>query len=106
MTPAELIRDLACRGVHVCRSDFKLRWAGPADVLTPEDRERLRLWKWAVLAELAAAESADPDHWRFVFNERAAIGEYCGDLSRPEAERLAFEALNSEVVGTDFDGTA
>ena len=34
----------------------------------------------------------DPDAWEFV-NERAAIAEFDAGLPRPEAERLALNAL-------------
>jgi len=34
----------------------------------------------------------DSEDWRAFFDERAGIGEYDGELDRPEAERQAFEA--------------
>jgi hypothetical protein len=43
---------------------------------------------------------SDPDHrvdLRLVFEERAAICEYDGNLSRPEAERIAFHELRLAV---------
>ncbi len=36
-----------------------------------------------------------PQDWRFAYEERAAIMEYCGNLPRTEAERRAlFEVAN------------
>lgn len=52
---------------------------------------------WWYRAALALIEhEADPDRraeMRELFEHRAAVAEYCGGLSRNEAERLAFREL-------------
>ncbi len=51
--------------------------------------------------EETAPETPDtlPADWQVEFEERAAIMEYDGGLSRPEAERLALAALRRRKNG-------
>jgi hypothetical protein len=53
---AELLADLAARGVHLAVVGDRLRFHAPAGVLTAADRERLTLYKRALLEALPAAE--------------------------------------------------
>ena len=98
MTGAELIGTLRKRGVTLEGRGDRLRWRAPKGALDEEHRARLAGAKWAVLAELLAALKDDPEHWLFCFNERAAIMQICGGLSRVEAERLAYGELLRGVV--------
>lgn len=61
-------------------------------------RELVRPYKTDLPAEIEDW----PDDWRYVYEERAAIMEYDGNLSRPEAEqwaetiaRAAYDANNN-----------
>ncbi len=54
--------------------------------------EAIRLHKAAIVALLTSAKSVwTADDWRDFYQERAAIMEYDGEISREEAERLALD---------------
>lgn len=56
----------------------------------------LRPNAWAALASTLLANVSDieiTEGLRVHFEERAGTAGYCGNLSRPEAERLAFRLL-------------
>jgi TubC N-terminal docking domain len=93
MTPLDLIIELQDRGVTLARDGDRLRWRAPKGALNPDLFARLTSQEWAILATLLAARQKDPEFWMFCFNERAAIMQICGGLSRERAERLAFEVL-------------
>jgi hypothetical protein len=52
--------------------------------------EQLALHKAGVVALLRPDRSWTAEDWRALFDERAAIAEFDGELSRPEAEAEAF----------------
>lgn len=57
---------------------------------------------WARRAAALLSTITDDDRradLRFVFEERAGICEFSGNLSRDEAERIAFEQLDTAVRG-------
>jgi hypothetical protein len=67
---------------------------GPADALSDEVVATLRAAKAELLVLLSPGADRpnwDAADWHAHFDERAAIREYDGGLSRHEAERLAFE---------------
>jgi hypothetical protein len=54
--------------------------------------------KAAILALLRSREGWSVDDWLFFFDERAAIAEFDGGLTRSEAEALALSCLVKEVT--------
>ena len=77
MSAAELFLDLGRLGIRLEADGERLRYF-PRSALTPDLLDRLKVNK----AELLAAIER--------FEERAAIREFDAGLSRPEAERLAW----------------
>src|SRR5262245_17799409 len=90
MTTLDLFQQLYTLGVKLTpHPDGTIRCRGPQHVLTTDVVDTMRQHK----SELHALVEA--------FEERAAIAEYCGGLSRAEAERLAKACLL-----TSHDGCA
>lgn len=61
---------------------------------------------WYRAAVVLIEQQLDPDRWaelREMFEHRAAVAEYDGGLTRPEAERLAFRELRQAVGVLDGD---
>lgn len=90
MSGGALIAEAAAAGVTLVRiGDDRLRWtcAGPPP---PDLLARIRAAKSEVLAALG---TEDPQAWRDWFEERAAIREHDGGLSRDEAEAGALADL-------------
>ena len=108
MNAQALIEELAERDIHLSVSDSRLRYRAPRGALTPELRAELKAHKSGIMAALAGAPEAcagdvpEPDDWgaadwgaedwQALYDERAAIAEHDGGLSRPEAEVVAFRA--------------
>ncbi len=88
MTALDLLKQLHDLGIIlVPYPDGTLRCRGARGVLTPALVERMREHK----AELHGLVEA--------WSERAAIVQYCGGLTREDAERLAWECvLTSQPV--------
>ena len=87
MTTLDLLQQLHARGVILTPwPDGTVRCRAPKGVLTPALREDLRQHK-AALHDLVEE-----------FEERAAIAEYCGGLSREDAERLAWACVLDAVT--------
>jgi hypothetical protein len=86
MTPLALFRVLRSAGVILRPDGDRLHVDAPAGVLTDALRQAMRQQKESLLGLV---------EW---YEERAAIAEYCGGLSRPEAEALAWDALNTFAV--------
>jgi len=85
LSPLALFQELRRLGVRLTPyPDGTLRHTG---TLTPALLDAMRQHK-AALHDLVEA-----------FEERAAIAEYCGGLSRAEAERLAWEWLLQTELG-------
>src|SRR5712691_8046242 len=90
MTAFVLLQQLYERGVILTPSpDGTLRYKAPKGTVTPALLEMMRQHK----SELHGLVEA--------FEERAAIAQYCGGLSRPAAEALAWQC-----VLTPHDGCA
>ncbi len=82
MTPLALLQQLYHLGVVLTPSpDGTLRYKAPKGVLTSDLLDVMRQHK-AELLDLVEA-----------WSERAAIAQYCGGLSRPAAEALAWACL-------------
>ncbi len=77
-----LLDRLHRRGVRLRANGDRLRWFAPVGVVTDGDLAELRRHKGEVLAILREDE-------RDRIEERAAIIEFDGGLSRAEAERRA-----------------
>lgn len=90
LCPLALLLDLHERGVILTPyPDGTVRCRAPKGVLTPELVDGVRQHK-AALHELV-------EEW----SERAAIAEYCGGLSREDAEQLAWTCvLGKEALWT------
>ena len=82
MTAVDLLHQFHERGVEIKPyPDGKLRCRAPKDMLTPALLDAMRQHKDGLHGLVEA------------FEERAAIAEYGGGLSRPEAEAFAWESL-------------
>ena len=90
MATIESLTVLYEHGVTLTPRGDRLHVDAPAGTLTLALRAALRTHKAALLDLLEA------------FEERAAIAEYCGGLSRVEAERLAWQC----VLGASAPGPA
>lgn len=85
MTTLDLLQQLRALGVVLTPyPDGTLRYKAPKGVLTPDLLDALRQHKATLFALVEA------------WSERAAIVEYCGGLSREDAERLAWQCVLSE----------
>src|SRR5262249_39044489 len=84
MTALDLLRHLHERSVVLTpRPDGTVHCRAPKGTLTPTLVEEMRQHT----AELHALV----EEW----SERAAIGQYCGGLSREDAERLAWQCVRA-----------
>ena len=82
MSPLALFQALQAYGVQLTPyPDSTLRYTAPAGTLPPGLLDQIPV-QTAALHTLVEA-----------FEERAGIAEYCGGLSREDAERLAWETL-------------
>jgi hypothetical protein len=107
MNAAELIRECRRRGVRLLVQGSELRYVGPRLAVDQEIVRELRAARSAVLSLLtnpdAQAEESDvpraepneTDREALLdrFEERAAIMEFDGGLSREEAEHRAWESV-------------
>lgn len=107
MNARDLLADLANTGVSVTAAGDALV-VRPASRLTADMRCRLRAAKPDVLAILRSRdavpdvpntafkrETLDPEWWRDLFKERAAIREHDGGASRAEVEAGALADLTA-----------
>jgi hypothetical protein len=110
MTTTDLITRLRQRGVALHVDADGISYDAPRGALTDDLREKLRNRKAEVMAVLrgdwcAAAKALlegidDPDERQdlaYWFEERAAIAQFCGGLSRAEAERCAHGELEKAI---------
>lgn len=82
MTALNLFQDLHMCGVILTPyPNGMLHYKAPKGIMTPELLDALRQYKEALHEHVEA------------FEERAALAEYCGGLSRPTAEALAWRCL-------------
>ena len=84
MNAPQLLDLLTARGVHLARDETGHLRAGPAAAVTPELADLIRQHRAELLAALAPPP--DPLAVREFFEERAAVFEHDGGLSRAEAE--------------------
>jgi hypothetical protein len=85
MTPLTLLRTLHARGIRIMPyPGGQVRCRAPEGAWTP-----------ALLAMLNAQQATMADMLE-AFEERAAIGEFCGGMVRPEAEQLAWQCVLGE----------
>lgn len=89
MSTNALIADLATRGIEVRTREGKLVLDGPASALTDQLIADLRQRKAELLVALQADPVALDEDATEYFEERSAIGEYDGEISREEAENQA-----------------
>lgn len=112
MTGEVVLQQLRERDIRLTASGDRLVVDAPRGVLTEQLRDALRERKAELLAILTA-----PDHWarqaagllatvadpdrradlRELFEHRAAVCEYDGELGRADAERLAFGELQAAM---------
>jgi len=103
----ELITELQRRGVELRPYKAGILYR-PREAVTPELIERIKANKielrmilagpgiWAQAAAQLLSTVVDDDlrsDLRYCLEERAAIAEYDGGLSRPDAEKLAYHEL-------------
>jgi hypothetical protein len=93
MNATALLEELSKLGVIVTTSGRLLELDAPRGVITAELREDLRQHKFEIISLLQSesdvAHSNEYIELLYVFEERAAIMEFDGDLSREEATRNA-----------------
>lgn len=91
MNGLALVREVQVAGGRLTLVHGTVKITAPAPL--PHDLiERLRAAKPQLVAVLSASgPDWNADDWRAFFNERAAIAEHDGGLSRPEAEARAYE---------------
>lgn len=87
MVLTSIIERLHAAGLQVEAIDGRLR-VTPASRITPEITDTIKRHKAEIVAELSAPTPTFPSEDQF-FEERAAIREYDGGLSREDAEILA-----------------
>lgn len=88
MSPLALFQTLHACGVRLIPyPDGTLRYEGETDTLSPALLEQVHAHT-AALHDLVEA-----------FEERAGIAEYCGGLSREDAEQLAWRCLHEQEEG-------
>lgn len=84
MKPEQIISTLTARGVHLTRDETGHLRAGPAAAVTPELADLIRQHRAELLAALAPPP--DPLAVREFFDERAAVFEFEGGVTRADAE--------------------
>jgi hypothetical protein len=85
---AALMKELSQVGVTLSKNGDEVVLDGPAAVLTDDLIAELRAHKSDILATFGEWDSAD---WQALFDERAGIAEFDGEVSRLEAEDHALE---------------
>ncbi len=96
MMAARIIANATLAGIHLRADGPHVRWRGPTGSMTDELRESLRVYKPAILAELAGSAGITPPCPSDVA-ERAAIiaeGDHC-DSATADARALAEHGLPS-----------
>jgi hypothetical protein len=86
VTALELLQTVIKRGVAVQVRGTEVILDGPVQVLTDDLVAKLRASKSTLLAALAGRKPAwDATDWHAYFDERAAVRQYDGALSREAA---------------------
>ena len=94
MGAIDLLRDLMTEGVEFSTDGEQVRWRNGAGKLTPEWLAVLKCGKFEVLQFLTAHRKPALD----AFEERAAIAEFDGGLSRADAEDMAAKSHGYDNV--------
>ena len=92
MGAVDLLLDLMAEGVEFDTDGERVRWRNGGAQLTVERLEVLKGGKAEVLQFLSAKPDLD------AFEERAAIAEYDGGLTRTDAEKLAAQCQGFDNV--------
>ena len=112
MTTLDLLGSLHAQGVLLIAKGDRLAFDAPAGVLTPDLRALLTSRKseilmvltgdWPAAASVLIAQVRDceiHDDLLYLFEERAGICEFDGNMPRGDAERMAYEQLARAVDG-------
>jgi hypothetical protein len=105
MTAAALIEELTQLGVKLFPKGDRLRYRGPAAVITPELKQRIVEQKADIIATLTHAEECKPGHpspenaSRPIADRCAEALELCGELTH--FYNLRAEALEAAGVPSD-----
>ena len=98
----QVLVDAAELGVSRWVDDGRLRLRGPAGAVAGGLRDRAAGVRDELVELLRSGLDADRSRWadaaRDSFEERAAVMEYAGDLSRAEAELRAEARLRLDAV--------
>jgi len=103
---ADLLAELDALGIRLEADGDRLCFR-PRDKVTADLAARMKAHKGELLALLATRKTAGrllevaatwPADWRELWEERAAIAEYDGNMPRPLAEDWAFHLLLSAVL--------
>jgi len=94
MTPREVLTLLHTHGAMLTAHGDRLRVEASAGFLSDAMCQAIWAHKEALLNLLE------------LWEERSAIAEYCGDLSRPEAEQLAWQCVLGEIQEQPLRTTA
>mgnify|MGYP001819803548 CR=1 FL=1 len=92
MGAVDLLRDLMAEGVEFETDGERIRWNNGGAQLTPERLAVLKDGKAEVLQFLSAVPDTD------AFEERAALAEFDGGMTRADAERLAAKCQGYDNV--------
>ena len=92
MGAVDLLRDLMAEGVEFETDGERIHWNNGGAQLTPERLAVLKDGKVEVLQYLSTVPDTD------AFEERAAIAEFDGGLTRNEAEQLAAQCQGYDNV--------
>ncbi len=111
---ADLLAELDALGVQLEADGERLRYR-PREKVTADLAGRMKMHKAELLAVLATRKTAGrllevaatwPADWRELWEERAGIAEYDGNMPRPLAEDWAFHLLLSAVLAEQGIGYA
>ena len=89
MNAAQVMTELTQLGIHIEAHGDRLRYS-PRSAVTPDLVQRMKAHKAELLT--MACDAADEQ-----FEERAAIMEYDGGLSRTDAERNARKLIFGDI---------
>ncbi len=92
---SSFLDDLLARGVTISAAEGEFKIKAPAGVMTPDLLERVRAAKPGLLGILA---ETNLQGWHDYFEERAAISEYDGGLSKVQAEKHTFDQCVEEWI--------
>lgn len=89
LQPQDLLKTVAAAGITVSLTEAGGLLVTPASALTAELRDMLKSNKATLVEYLQEQANDATDNERELIEERAAIMEYDGGMSRAQAERMA-----------------